>query len=598
MRRHSKEGREPVKARRRKTVTRKRRNAPKAERRRIIADTQQTELAQVIRERDEALEQQAAITGILRVISNSPTDVQPVLDSVAKHAARICEAHIVEIAIVDNEMFRLTASFGAAERPSREESLPLDRSSIAGRAMCDPQPVQVADMQNAGDDFSLGRKLAIRHGHRTALSVPLIREGHALGAIVIRRTEVRPFEDKHVALLKAFADQAAIAIENVRLFEAQQQRTRELSESLEQQTATSELLQVISSSPGDLQPVFQAMLENAVHICDAGFGEIFRWEGDGLRLVATHKTPAAFAEVLRRKQQFRPVTTKSPIHIADLAADRRYVERSSPTIVTAVELGGIRTALTVPMLKENELIGTFVLGRQEVRPFTEKQIELVQNFAAQAVIAIENARLLNELRQRTNDLTESLEQQTATSDVLRVISSSPSDIQPVLEIIDERAEKLCNAEISVVSTVDGELIRLASIHGMTEAGVEATRRSFPAQRTDERVTARAIRTRSVCHVADVLSDPQYQYKDTARVIGLRGCLGVPMVRDEQVVGGDLCCQETARIIFRHTSSAPQNLCRPGGDRNRTQQCQRKLWLFHRSIKGVNRRNSGRNTRAH
>ena len=182
------------------------------------------------------------------------------------------------------------------------------------------------------------------------------------------------------------------------------------------------------------------------------------------------------------------------------------------------------------------MVGVIGIYRQEIRPFTDKQIELVTNFADQAVIAIENARLLNELRQRTNDLTESLEQQTATSDVLRVISSSPTDIQPVLETIGERAEKLCDAEISGVSIVDGELIRLASVHGMTEAGVEAVRRAFPLRRTDETVTARAIRTRSVCHVADVLSDPQYQLKDTARIAGFRGCLGVPMVRDEQVIG--------------------------------------------------------------
>ena len=187
-------------------------------------------------------------------------------------------------------------------------------------------------------------------------------------------------------------------------------------------------------------------------------------------------------------------------------------------------------------MREGTPIGVIVLTRNAVRPFTDKQIELVTTFADQAVIAIENARLFEAEQQRTRELAESLEQQTATSDVLRVISSSPTDIQPVLETIGERAEKLCNAEISVVSIVDGELIHLASIHGMTEAGVEATRRLFPMQRTDKTITARAIRTRDVCHVADVLSDPEYQPKDDARVSGVRGCLGVPMVRDEQVVG--------------------------------------------------------------
>ena len=229
MRRRSRAGGEPAKARRRKTVTRKRRNAPKAGHRRSFAGTHQTELARVIRERDEALEQQAAISDILRVISNSPSDVQPVLDSVAEHAAHICEARVVEIVIVDNEVFRIVASFGELERLSSGESVPLDRSTVTGRAICDLQPVQVADLQNAGDEFPLGRELAIRHGHRTTLSVPLIREGRALGAILVRRAEVRPFEEKHIALLKAFADQAAIAIENVRLFEAEQQRTRELT---------------------------------------------------------------------------------------------------------------------------------------------------------------------------------------------------------------------------------------------------------------------------------------------------------------------------------------------------------------------------------
>jgi GAF domain-containing protein len=198
--------------------------------------------------------------------------------------------------------------------------------------------------------------------------------------------------------------------------------------------------------------------------------------------------------------------------------------------------GDFRTILGVPLFREGIPIGVLLLQRAAVQPFTDKQIKLVETFADQAVIAIENVRLFEAEQQRSRELSESLEQQTATSDVLRVISSSPSDIQPVLETIGERAGKLCNADVSAVSIVDGELIRLASIHGMTVAGVEASRRAFPVRRTDETVHARAIRTRSVCHVADVVSDPQYQLKDTARVSGYRGCLGVPMVRDEQAVG--------------------------------------------------------------
>jgi len=245
---------------------------------------------------------------------------------------------------------------------------------VTGRAICDLQPVQVADLQNARDDFPLGREIAIRFGYRTTLSVPLIR-GRALGAILVRRTEVRP--------------------------------------SLEQQTATSEVLQVISSSLGDLQPVFEGMLEKAVRICDAKFGNIYRWDGSAMRLVAAHNTPPAFAEARRRSALLsgpktamgRMVATNAVVHVIDTAADEAYLERDA-SYVEAVELAGVRTLLVVPLLKDNGLMGAFTVYRQEVRPFAEKQIELVQNFAAQAVIAIENARLLNELR-------ESLQQQTA-----------------------------------------------------------------------------------------------------------------------------------------------------------------------------------------
>jgi GAF domain-containing protein len=325
-------------------------------------------------------------------------------------------------------------------------------------------------------------------------------------------------------------------------------RTHELHEALEQQTAAGEVLRVISSSPRDLAPVLQTILANATRLCAANFGLLALYEnGQFRRPDAVYNLPEAFIALRRRQGDIHygpknPLTrlaaTKEAQHIFDCRTDVAFLD-GEEAWVQLVELTHARSMLLLPMLKGSELVGAIAIYRLEVLAFTDKQYELVQNFAAQAVIAIENARLLNELRQRTTDLTESLEQQTATSDVLRVISSSPTDIQPVLETIGERAEKLCNAEISVVSILDGELIRLASIHGMTEAGVEATRRDFPMRRADEGITARAIRTRSVCHVADVLSDPGYQYKDTARVVSHRSCLGVPMVRDEQVVGAIL-----------------------------------------------------------
>ena len=222
---------------------------------------------------------------------------------------------------------------------------------------------------------------------------------------MLTRRMVWPFSDAQIELVQNFAAQAVIAIENARLL-------NELRESLQEQTATSEVLQVISSSPGDLQPVFAAMLEKAVRICDATFGNIYRWDGDALQLVATHNTPPAYAEH-RKHSPFRAeqnnsvaqmITGKKVVHLLDAAANETYATRRDPTVVAAVELGGIRSALIVPMLKEDDLVGAFIVSRQEVRPFTEKQIALVTNFAAQAVIAIENARLLMELRERTEEV--------------------------------------------------------------------------------------------------------------------------------------------------------------------------------------------------
>ena len=251
-------------------------------------------------------------------------------------------------------------------------------------------------------------------GFRTILGVPLLREGMTIGVFALTRDAVNPFSERQIELVTTFADQAVIAIENVRLFEAEQQRTRELSEALEQQTATSEVLQVISSSPGQLEPVFKAMLGNAVRTCGAKFGIMYLSEGDGFRTVAMHDVPRAFAEERQREPFFHPsadgpmdriVRTGQVAHISDITTVQGYVDGDRP-LVDLAELGGARTVAGVPMLKENELVGAIIIYRQEVRPFTEKQIDLVKNFAAQAVIAIENTRLLNELRQRTDDLSE------------------------------------------------------------------------------------------------------------------------------------------------------------------------------------------------
>jgi two-component system NtrC family sensor kinase len=342
------------------------------------------------------------------------------------------------------------------------------------------------------------------------------------------------------------ASQANFSVSDLQ--EQLKRQTRELEEARDERAALAGVLQVISSSPGELEPVFQAMLENAVRICNANFGNIYRWDGDSLRLVATHNTPRAYAE-LRRSSPFRPspetttgrmIATKSVTHVTDLAGERGYAERD-PLFVAGVEVGGIRTLLSVPMLKKNDLIGALSIYRQEVRPFTGKQIELVSNFAAQAVIAIENARLLNELRQRTTDLSEALEQQTATSEILGVIAASPTNIRPVLQAIAENACRLCEAYDSVIYLREGDRLRGRAHHGaISILGDGPIDRGW--------VTGRAFVDREPVHVQD-LRDAADQFPDgseRARRFGHRTTLGIPLLREDEAIGTLLIRRDEVR----------------------------------------------------
>ena len=501
------------------------------------------ENARLLNELRQSLQQQTATAEVLKVISRSTFDLQAVLDTLVQSAARLCETDIAVINRLRGVNYQVAANHGlTSKQVDAIANLPIEarRTTITGRAALEQRVIHVPDVM-ADPEFT-SKDWYKTVGSRAMLGVPLLREGIPIGVMVLMRRTVRPFTEKQIELATTFADQAVIAIENVRLFEAEQQRTRELSEALEQQTATSEVLQVISSSPGELEPVFQTMLENATRICQAKFGALYLCEGEGFRSVALHNAPSAFAQAMSSIFDPPPFTaiaraanTRQPAQIADMTETKGYLE-GHPFVLKATDFGGFRTVLCVPMLREGELIGIISIYRQEVLEFTDKQVELLSHFAKQAVIAIENARLLNELRQRTTDLSESLEQQTATSEVLSVISSSPANIQPVFEIIGERAKKLCGADTSAVNIVEDELIHLASTQGETEVGVEAVRGVFPMRLTDETVASRAIRTRSVCHVSDVLSDPQYQRKHAARLRGIRGALAVPMVRGDQVVG--------------------------------------------------------------
>ena len=354
------------------------------------------------RDLSEALTYQTGSGNILRVIASSPTEVGPVLKAIVESACELCEAYDAVLRLKQGDNLELGAHHGTV--PADWNLSRINQYWTAGRAALERRPVHVHDMSSSeGDEFQEAQARARTQGHRTILSVPLLREDESIGTITLRRLEVNPFSERQIALLQTFADQAVIAIGNVRLFEEVQARTRDLTESLQQQTATSEVLKVISSSPGELEPVFRSMLENAVSICDAKFGNLFLIDGDSAHWEAGVGTPPKLAEYFTQSKSFRPtpgshldrvMRTKQVSHTDDDTAEA--------VIGAAARLGGARSTVCVPMVKDGALVGTIFIYRTEVRPFTDKQIDIVKNFAAQAVIAIENTRLLNELRQRTD----------------------------------------------------------------------------------------------------------------------------------------------------------------------------------------------------
>jgi len=487
--------------------------------RQIIADLQR-QVVQYRTERDEALAQQTATAEVLGIINSSPGDLAPVFDAMLERAVRLCEYDFASLWTYDGSLFHPVARH---RLPDPLWAYLQDHSPPAFARLVDGERlVHIPDVRDEAiyqTDF--GRDL-VRLGLetvRTVLIVPLRREEVLLGLIVAYRQEVRPFTDRQIPLLENFAAQAVIAMENARLIS-------ETREALDQQTATAEVLQVINASPGDLAPVFDAILEKAHTLCDASTGSLRIVDGDMIRAVAVRGQSGEFADRLQHGYPFSSAPLLAPlrngapfVHISDVA------ERGDSISRLSVESGN-RTLLAVPLRKDDALLGMIVAGRKEVRPFSDKQIALLQNFAAQAVIAMENARLITETH-------EALDQQTATAEVLQVINASPGDLAPVFDAILEKAHTLCGAAVGSLGIYDGETWRAVVQRGYAEPLAERLRQ--PARGSDNPLLQSLLDGARLVHIPD-LAQIDHPIAKANVEVGIRTLLVVPLRKDDALLG--------------------------------------------------------------
>ena len=486
-------------------------------------------------ELQEALEYQTATSDILDVISRSPSEIRPVLDRIVEVALRLCESYDAVIFLREGEWLKVAAHQGPITIDF--DKRPVGRGWLSGRAVFDVKAVHADDLSDAADEFPDGQEMALRFGARTSLAVPLLREGTAVGAILVRRAEVRPFSEKHIAVLQTFANQAVIAIENVRLFDEVQARTAELSESLEYQTATSEVLNVISRAPSQLQPVFEAIVETAGRLCEAEYALVYRLQEGKYHVAASNN---AEAELIRYAREHplapgresvigRTALEGRTVHIPDCLTDPEY------KVLEYQKVGKYRTNLGIPLVRDGVTIGVIGLMRSVVKPFTSKQVELVETFADQAVIAIENVRLFDEVQARTKELAHSVQELRALGEVSHAVNST-LDLETVLSTIVAKAVQLSTTDAGAIYVFSKlrQKFRLRATYGMSEELIEAIGQQSIG--LGESYIGRATERREALQVPDLADEPPSSVRDIILHAGYRGLLVVPLLRPDRIVG--------------------------------------------------------------